>query len=66
MSVFEQEKLRIINGPAMVAELQAYELERLPSGLIRYSAPHGLHNDAVIAAGFAWYGARKSGPVVLW
>ena len=30
-------------------ELKAYQQEKLPSGLIRYSAPKGLHDDRVIS-----------------
>jgi hypothetical protein len=35
--------------------LQAYEMERLPSGMLRYSAPHGMHDDTVMALAIAWY-----------
>jgi hypothetical protein len=54
---FERGDLRIINDPVLVAELQAYEMERLPSGLIRYTAPDGLHDDCVIGLALAWHGA---------
>ena len=46
--------LEILDDPVLVAELQAYESERLPSGLMRYSAPDGLHDDAVMALALAW------------
>ena len=54
---FEQGSFQIIPDPVLIAELQAYELERLPSGLIRYSAPSGLHDDCVVAAALAYYAA---------
>jgi hypothetical protein len=54
---FERGELKILNDPLTVTELQAYESERLPSGLIRYGAPDGMHDDAVIALCLAWYGA---------
>ena len=54
---FEQGAFQIIPDPVLIAELQAYELERLPSGLIRYGAPSGMHDDAVIAAALAYYAA---------
>ena len=54
---FEQGAFQIIPDPVLIAELQAYELERLPSGLIRYGAPNGMHDDAVIAAALAYYAA---------
>ena len=53
---FERRELKIINDPILVAELQAYELERLPSGMIRYQAPQGLHDDTVVSAALAWHG----------
>lgn len=31
------------------AELMAYDQERLPSGLVRYGAPHGQHDDCFVA-----------------
>jgi hypothetical protein len=32
----------------------AYQAERLPSGLIRYGAPNGQHDDTVMAVAMAW------------
>lgn len=37
-------------------ELLAYDQERLASGQIRYSAPPGQHDDAVMALAIAWHG----------
>lgn len=54
---FEQGALAILNDQVLVGELQAYELERLPSGLMRYNAPEGMHDDTVIALALAWWGA---------
>ena len=56
---FEKGELRILPDMVLVGELQAYEAERLPSGLLRYSAPHGLHDDCVMALAIAWSGARQ-------
>lgn len=44
--------------PQLVAELQAYEMDRLPSGLTRYGAPEGMHDDTVIALALAWEAAE--------
>lgn len=38
-------------------ELIAYEQERLPSGLIRYHAPDGQHDDGVMSLAIAYHGA---------
>ena len=51
---FEQGQIQILDDPILVGELQAYESERLPSGLTRYSAPEGFHDDCVSALMLAW------------
>lgn len=53
---FEQQAITIPNDPVLIAELQAYTLERLPSGNFRYTAPSGLHDDCVMALALAWHG----------
>jgi hypothetical protein len=53
---FEQNKIRVLDNQQMIAELMAYESERLPSGLLRYGAPEGMHDDIVIALALAWWG----------
>ncbi len=55
---FERGDIRILNDPALIAELQAYEMDRLPSGLYRYSAPEGMHDDMVVSLALAWHGAQ--------
>lgn len=52
---FEQTDITIPNEPVLLGELQAYTLERLPSGNFRYTAPSGLHDDCVMALALAWY-----------
>jgi phage terminase large subunit-like protein len=54
---FERGSLEILPDAVQVGELQAYEMERLPSGLMRYNAPPGMHDDTVIALALAWQGA---------
>lgn len=54
---FEQDVIKIINDPVLVSELMAYQSERLPSGLLRYGAPEGMHDDCVISLALAWWGA---------
>ncbi len=44
----------------MIGELQAYEMERLPSGLLRYGAPEDIHDDFVMSLALAWWGAGRS------
>lgn len=47
-----------MNDPVTIGELQAYEMETLPSGMIRFGAPEGVHDDCVMALGLAWYAAN--------
>jgi hypothetical protein len=54
---FERGELKILNDPDLVAELLAYQAERLPSGTLRYGAPEGVHDDCVMALALAWSGA---------
>ena len=38
----------------LIGELAAYQAEKLPSGLLRYGAPSGQHDDTVMALAVAW------------
>lgn len=58
---FERGDIRIIDDATLIAELQAYEAERLPGGMIRYSAPDNMHDDCVIALALAWSAAATAG-----
>jgi len=57
----ERAELALLRDTVLVEELAAYSLERLPSGRYRYSAPHGVHDDTVIALALAWHGAQQAG-----
>ena len=50
----ERGEIGLINEPKLVNELQAYTMERMPSGSFRYNAPSGMHDDLVIATALAW------------
>ena len=52
---FERNEIRILNNDVLVNELMSFTSERLPSGLIRYAAPEGMHDDTVIALCLAWW-----------
>jgi hypothetical protein len=53
---FERGDIRIVNDAALVGELQAFEAKSLPSGMMRYAAPEGGHDDMVMALAIAWSG----------
>jgi hypothetical protein len=60
----EQGSLTLLEDQVQVGELMGYEASVLPSGMIRYSAPPGQHDDTVIALGLAYLGAqREQSPV---
>jgi phage terminase large subunit-like protein len=58
---FERGQLQILPDEVLIGELEAYTMERLPSGLLRYGAPDGGHDDCVMSLALAWSGASKTG-----
>lgn len=63
----EQGRLALPDSPLLLAELEAFGMERLPSGLLRYGAPAGQHDDLVIALALAWQAAEECDrPLLLW
>jgi len=61
MISFEQGKIKIFGvdiNPVLVNELEIFEYEMTSSGLIRYNAPEGSHDDCVIALALANWGLR--------
>ena len=51
---FERGLIRIPANPALIGELQAFEATKLPnSGLMRYAAPEGGHDDTVMSLALA-------------
>lgn len=56
---FERQDIKIIPDDVLLAELQAFQATRLPSGLLRYEAPAGMHDDCVIALALAWQGVAN-------
>ena len=53
---FERGTVKIPDDPVLIGELQAFEATPLASGMMRYSAPVGQHDDCVMALAFAWAG----------
>ena len=58
---FERNQLRILDDEVLINELLAYDMERLPSGLLRYGAPDGFHDDCVVSLALAYYGSSRGG-----
>lgn len=61
----ERKKVELLNDRVQIAELQAYEMERLPSGIFRYNAPDGGHDDTVIALALSLYGVVYGGALIV-
>lgn len=59
---FERRCIEITQHPQLMAELQSFAAKRLPSGLIRYEAPSGSHDDCVMALAIAWSVVDTYGP----
>jgi len=55
----ENGEVALLDDQVQSAELLAYESSRMPSGLLRYGAPPGQHDDCVIALALAWIGALR-------
>jgi hypothetical protein len=56
---FERGLINIPNDPELIGELQAFEATKLPSGLVRYAAPDGGHDDHVISLALAYYALQR-------
>jgi Terminase large subunit, T4likevirus-type, N-terminal len=60
---FERGRIRIpADNPVLIGELQAFEATRLQaSGLMRYAAPEGGHDDTVVSLALARHALAKYG-----
>ena len=57
---FENASIRLPNVPWLIDELMAFDQERLPSGMMRYGAPRGGHDDGVMSLAIAWSGVNAA------
>jgi hypothetical protein len=63
---FEEGQIAIPDDPILRDELMSFEATRLPSGLTRYAAPEGKHDDMVMALLLAWQAKLDDMPLLLW
>jgi hypothetical protein len=54
----EQGALTLLDDKVQTGELLAFEGRMSPSGMMRYSAPPGMHDDTVIALALAYLGSQ--------
>lgn len=65
-AALERGDVALLDDPVGVEQMQAFAAARLPSGLVRYSAPAGVHDDIVMARIIAWSALADSGPLFPW
>lgn len=63
---FERGDIRIVHDEALIGELLSYQLSRTATGMVRYEAPGGMHDDCVMAAALGYSAIADSGPLLLW
>lgn len=61
-SAFENKRIRIPDDPVLIGELEAIEASRTLSGLVKYAAPEGMHDDYVMSLALAWEAAEQPAP----
>lgn len=58
---FQERRIGVPDEPVLLNELDAYEYEMTASGLTRYNAPEGTHDDCVIALALAHRATSSTG-----
>ena len=61
----ERGDIGLIDDHHLLMELKAYEADRTPTGLLRYGAPPGMHDDCVIACALAYRAGTYNVPTIL-
>lgn len=71
MMSLEQEKIKIFDkkdplGKVQFDEMVIFEYEMTSSGLIRYQAPEGYHDDCVVSLALANWGVQQGSAEAFW
>lgn len=61
----ERKELQIPSDELLIGELLAFEGVRLASGMMKYGAPEGMHDDMVMSLALAYWGATGGSPWLL-
>lgn len=61
---FERKQITLLDMPVLIDELEAFESTTTQSGMTRYSAPAGMHDDCVMSLALAWHGMGRSSSAV--
>jgi hypothetical protein len=57
---FQQKRISLAEMPPLQYELEVFRYNRMPSGVYRYEAPAGEHDDTVMALALANWGKSRS------
>ena len=60
-AAFSQKRISLAEMPPLQYELEVFRYNRLPSGVYRYEAPSGEHDDTVMALALAWWAKLRGG-----
>lgn len=55
----ERGQLALPQNEILINELLSFDAERLPSGMLRYAAPEGMHDDVTMALAMAMWAAAS-------
>jgi hypothetical protein len=61
----EKGEIGLLDHPILIQELIAYTQEKTASGMYKYGAPEGEHDDCVMALAIAWHGVSSPGVTML-
>lgn len=60
----ERQIVTLINDPVARAEMLVFQMSRTQTGLSRYSAPEGMHDDTVMARALGYYALSNRAPTI--
>jgi Terminase RNaseH-like domain len=58
----ERGHVKLLADAIQKGELLVFEAQPLPSGMVRYTAPDGGHDDTVMALAMAWHAVTHGAP----
>ncbi len=65
VGAIESKHVRFQSDDTGILEMEAFASGRTPTGLVKYGAPEGQHDDIPMARLFAYSAIAESGPVIL-
>lgn len=55
---FERGQIELLDDETQRLEFEAFQSGRTPSGMVKYEAPDGMHDDCVMAGALGWEACR--------